>query len=233
MSPPAFGSGGSRTPTGSPASAGRSTSARRVSSPVARWRSSIRWRHPRTTRRCGRGSTPARRRSSSTRGRDHVSTRTSSTRLVWRWPPCRRRTWRCRGGPRDEHLDVDLLGRVAQHLPVAGAHDDRVRVTRLGHELRDADLVQRRQPRQPADGDVASARLDQREQRAGDPGRLRDLGEREPARGSDRSKRRPERSLVHGGCSDLRVQLRRIDTGTIVRSGTAIDRDCPGCWRFV
>ena len=37
-----------------------------------------------------------------------------------------------------------------------------------------------REPRQPADRDVAAARLDQREQRAGDPGRRRDLSEREP-----------------------------------------------------
>ena len=279
MSAPAFGSGGSRTPTGSPVSAGRSTSARRVSSPAARWRSSIRWRHPRTTGSCGRGSTRARRHSSSSSSPTTSATSTFScaaTAAVRSVHGCSgaatspRRSW-SRSSRRSE-LPGGLValydGRGRNETPLwlpeqktlvfadaltAPAGELRVWATpaleaRALPALRamlelpfERVIVSHGAPVTRPGGVRARARAAAVEP-ASSSRATRGRGSRSASASTSRpcergrrrsSKRGPERSLLHGGCSDLRIQLRRIDTGTIVRSATAIDRDCPGCWRFV
>jgi hypothetical protein len=111
---------------------------------------------------------------------------------------------------RYEHLDVDALRRVVQHLAVVGPNHDRVGMARLRHEVDEPELVQPREPGQPADRDVAAPGLDQREQRAGDPRLLRHLREREAARGPDRAQGRPQRLLARGD-PVFHVRLRRLD----------------------
>lgn len=79
----------------------------------------------------------------------------------------------------EEH--VDALARRVKASKLVAADDERILGARHREEICDRDTIEPNEPDEAPDGDVVLAVLDEREERGRDPGRLRDVAQRQAA----------------------------------------------------